>query len=89
MKDQNFNDAREIFKHALGIYLQNSLSNTSDIATTFNNIGALYQLNGEYKLAKENFENSLVFDLKSLPEDHRNIVETQQQISLIDELLQE
>ncbi|CAF1382373.1 unnamed protein product [Rotaria sordida] len=87
LKAQHFIDACESFKHALGIYLQNPLSNTSEIATIFSNIGALYQLNGEYKLAKENYENSLLYDLKSLPEDHPSIIQTKQQISLIDTLL--
>ncbi|CAF1144180.1 unnamed protein product [Didymodactylos carnosus] len=70
-----------------GIYSQHSLANTSEIATTFNNIGALYQLNGEYKLTRENYENSLVFDLTSLSGNHPNIIQTKQQISLIDALL--
>ncbi|CAF3150660.1 unnamed protein product [Rotaria sp. Silwood2] len=84
---QNFTDAQKSFQHELNIYLRNSLSNTSEIATIYNNIGTLHQLNGEYKLAKQSYENSLIFDLKSLPEDHPNIIQTKQQISLINTFL--
>jgi tetratricopeptide (TPR) repeat protein len=72
MKRQSFIDAHASFKHALNIYLQHSLSNTTEIATLCSNIGALLQINGEYKLSKENYENSLVFVTKRSFEYYTN-----------------
>ena len=78
-----YDKALENHKKALEIKLQSLPENHPNIASSYNNIGRVYDSMSEYTKALMNYKKALELKLQSLPKNHPNIADSYNNVGIV------
>ncbi len=80
-----YGKALEHYQKALAIDLKQLGPDHPDVASSYNNIGAVHLSKGEYDHALENFQKAITIDLKTKQAEHPDVASSYNNIGLVHE----
>ena len=83
MMPANIDHALEYYQKTLAIDLKQLGPDHPDVATSYNNIGLVYDSKAEYDKALEYYQKSLAIYLKQLGPDHPDVATSYNNIGLV------